>query len=401
MGFRSAWSNFRRRLTNAPIREALERLDQRSRRLFDQVRTLSAYQFDASERISALRSEFDRMAASAAKASQCRQAELAEFRAILQSVANWQSSEEANRRLQADELAIVRRDLAALEADFLPLAGSNLAVYLTPELRPAAKPQRGASRHRIVVCSLPKAGTYFLAEVLSQMGCVATLLHLSSEVLTDYRWATRQEAREEYQRFITSLELSKSLKLVQPGQFAVGHLGCSPQSRALLSDFKKVFLYRDMRDGLVSFLRFAADTQREGPRTRDWSDLPDGPGKMLGFLDHLGESYFAMCLPMGDWLDQTDVFKLSFETLYGDHGIEAQRKALEALYAYLEISERSVPPEELVAKAMGRPTKTWSGRRTERGIYWNADVEARFRELGGLELNERLGYDCASARQAA
>ena len=70
------------------------------------------------------------------------------------------------------------------------------------------------------------------------MGCVATLLHLSSDVLTDYRWATRQEAREEYQRFITSLELSKSLKLVQPGQFAVGHLGCSPQSRALLSDFK-------------------------------------------------------------------------------------------------------------------------------------------------------------------
>ena len=57
---------------------------------------------------------------------------------------------------------------------------------------------------------------------------------------------------------------------------------------------------------------------------------------------------------------------------------------LEALYAYLEISERSVPPEELVAKAMGRPTKTWSGRRTERGIYWNAEVEARFRELGGL-----------------
>jgi hypothetical protein len=211
-----------------------------------------------------------------------------------------------------------------LEADLLPVAGSNLAVYLTPELRPAAKPYRGASRHRIVVCSLPKAGTYFLTEVLSQMGCVATQLHLASDALTDYRWATRQEAREEYERFNTSLELSESLKLVQPGQFAVGHLGCTPQSRLLLSDFKKVFLYRDLRDGLASYLRFHADTQREGPRTRAWSDLPDCPGKMLGFLDHLGASYFAMCLPMGDWLDQTDVFKLSFETLYGDQGIEAR-----------------------------------------------------------------------------
>jgi hypothetical protein len=115
----------------------------------------------------------------------------------------------------------------------------------------------------------------------------------------------------------------------------------------------------------------------------------------------VGASYFNMCLPMGDWFDQNDVFKLSFETLYGDHGIEAQREAMEALYAYLEIFERSVPPEELVAKAMGRPTKTWSGRRTERDIYWNEEVEARFREFRGHELNVRLGYDLAPKPKVA
>ena len=186
--------------------------------------------------------------------------------------------------------------------------------------------------------------------------------------------------------------------MVQPGQFAVGHLGCSPQSRALLTDFKKLFLYRDARDGLASFLRFHADTQREGPRTRAWSDLPEGPEKMLRFLDHLGESYFNMCLPMGDWVDQTDMFKVSFEMLYGDDGADARRQAMEALYAFLEISERSISPDELVTGAMRWPTKTWSGRRTEREIYWNDEVEARFREFGGHELNERLGYGRAPAQ---
>jgi len=73
----------------------------------------------------------------------------------------------------------------------------------------------------------------------------------------------------------------------------------------------------------------------------------------------------------------------------------------DALYAYLEISERSMPLDELVAGAMGRPTKTWSGRRTECKIYWNDEFEARFREFGGVELNKRLGYDRAPVQAAA
>jgi hypothetical protein len=386
----SGWRHFRRRLTNAPLREALERLEQRAQQLAGQVELLSADR----------RAQDDTAAASALETSQRSQVELAEIRAILQSATDRQSLETA-MRLQAEELAIVRNEMAALKADLQPLAGSNIPVYLTPELRPAAKPHRGVSGHRIAICSLPKSGTYFLAEVLSQMGCVATQLHLSSNACTDYRCATRKEAREEYKRFNTLLELSKSLALVLPGQFAVGHLECSPRNRALLADFKKVFLYRDLRDGLASFLRFHADTQREGPRTRVWSDLPDGPEKMLRFLDHLGHAYFAMCLPMGDWLDQGDVFKLSFETLYGDPGTSAQVDALEALYSHLEIAQRLVPPEELVARVMGRPTKTWSGQRTEREVYWNDEVEARFREFGGQELNARLGYGHEQAQGAA
>jgi len=190
-----AWTYFLRRLTNAPIREALERLDQRTQQLSGQVESLSADRIGASDQLSALRAEFNHTAAVAAETSQRLHAELAEFRSMLQSVVDRPSLEEAIR-LQADELAIVRSELAGLKAELLPWAGSNIPIYLTPEVRPAAKPQRGASRHRIVVCSLPKAGTYFLAEVLSRMGCVATQLHLSPGHFTDYRWATRKEARE-------------------------------------------------------------------------------------------------------------------------------------------------------------------------------------------------------------
>ena len=280
-----------------------------------------------SDRMSALRSEFDRMAASAAEASQGWQAELAEFRAILQSVADWQSSEDANRGLQADELAIVRRDLAALKADLLPLAGSNLAVYLTPELRPAAKPQRGASRHRIVVCSLPKAGTYFLAEVLSQMGCLATQLHLSSDLLTDYRWATHREGAKSTSASMRRWSFQNRCSWSSPASLRSGTWNVRRRAERGSPTSRRCSCTAICGTDWPRFFAFLADTQREGPQTRDWSDLPDGPEKMLGFLDHLGESYFGQCLPMGDWLDQSDVFKLSFETLYGDHGMEAHGNA--------------------------------------------------------------------------
>ncbi len=299
------------------------------------------------------------------------------------------------RRLEGDLARLWANRSVAQQAwgPWAGLAGLPLPVYVTAEGAGAVRPQLGASPYRIVVCSIPKAGTYLVAELLKQLGCVATNLHLSRHELSDYRSASVREMREEPERFTVPLDLAQALALVLPGQFAVGHLACDPDYLACLAGCKKLFVYRDLRDALVSFVRFTADTGRGGAPTEEWRSLPDGPDKMLRALEQIGTSFFNMVTPMVAWLRQPDVLAVAFETLYGDDGPEAQRVVVEAVQAFLNIPGAVGDSAALVSGLLGAPTKTWSGKRTVRTTFWSDAVEERFQAFGGPELNARLGYE--------
>jgi hypothetical protein len=316
--------------------------------------------------------------------------------------AGWQDAE-AQLRGCREELHEVRAKLAEAEADgcrhrtlrdrLTTVAGLSLPVYVTTDLCLSAQPGTGSGPNRVCVCSIPKSGTYLVSELLRLLGYEATRLHLWTEGFSDYRTSSMRQAREEYERFTVPLHLSKSLGLVLPGQFAVGHLECTDEVRARLAPFKAVFTYRNLRDAVVSHMRFMRDTSRGGPETQTWKDLPEGPEKMLRYLDSdAGASFFRQCRSMIDWPAVPGVFKLPFESLYGDHGERAQLGLIEALHRFLDVPGELADPGELVHDLIGKPTLTWSGRRTERGLYWNDAVEERFRSLGGHEINAALGY---------
>lgn len=339
---------------------------------------------------------------SARQAGDCRQ-RLQDAEAALQ-----RQNEEAEARLQeaeAKHLAVAAQgentesSLQRLFRQLTPAAGLPLPVYLTDDFRPAAQPVQGASPHRVIVCSIPKAGTYLVDRLLELLGCVPTRLHLSSTLLTDYRFATLREARENYERLLVDVPLERAVELHLPGQFSVGHLECSERVCEVLSSVKKVFVFRDLRDGLVSYLRFLASTGREGEATRAWKDLPPGPGQMLRFLDAAGQDYFNMTLPMIAWLDHPDVFSISFETLYGDAGADEQRALIERLHGFLELPGELPDIDSLCGSLLGAPTMTWSGGRARSETYWNDEVEQRFIAFGGLTANQRLGYESDAAGQ--
>jgi hypothetical protein len=287
--------------------------------------------------------------------------------------------------------------LEELQRRLTHAAGLPLPVYLTNDFQPACQLAQGASPHRIVVCSIPKAGTYLVDRLLELLDCVPSRLHLSSTILTDYRFATVREARENYERLLIDVPLDRAVELLLPGQFTVGHLECSDYVRQVLSKVKKVFVFRDLRDGVVSYLRFLASTGRGGEATRAWRDLQPGPEQMLRFLDSSGQEYFRMTLPMIDWLDQPDAFFISFETLYGDAGSDEQQSLIEQLHGFLDLPGDVPDIESLCRSLIGAPTMTWSGGRVSRETYWNDEVEQRFEAFGGVEANRRLGYETSDA----
>jgi hypothetical protein len=311
-----------------------------------------------------------------------------------------QINEHQLRRQESEaRLSAAAAALEDLRQRLAPAAGLPLPVYLTDDLRPAAQLAHGASPHRIVVCSIPKAGTYLVDRLLELLGCVPSRLHLLSSVLTDYRFATMREARENWQRLLFDVSLDRAVELMLPGQFSVGHLECSDHVRRVLSSVKKLFVFRDLRDGVVSFLRFLASTGRGGEATRAWKDLPPGTDQMLRFLDAAGQDYFNMTLPMIDWFDQPDVFFISFETLYGDSGAEEQRSLIGRLHSFLDLPGDVPDIDTLRGSLIGAPTMTWSGGRVSRDAYWNDEVERRFEAFGGVEASRRLGYEASDAGQ--
>jgi hypothetical protein len=96
------------------------------------------------------------------------------------------------------------------------------------------------------------------------------------------------------------------------------------------------------------------------------------------------------------WRDEPDVLLVRFEDVMGDDGPVTQRRALDAIALHCGLPA----PEDSVAlfkqPVVGKPTKTWSGERSDPRRYWDARVEAQFMELGGECLAQELGYSLGS-----
>jgi hypothetical protein len=175
----------------------------------------------------------------------------------------------------------------------------------------------------------------------------------------DAWFATREEARNEFGRLCHAVPFERTLPLIRPGLHAVSHLECTPRTRALLADFKVVFVYRDLRDALVSWLRFHQDTGREAQWNWIWARHADPRERLVVFLREAGAMFFSMC---------------------------------RALAAFLDHPNPSQAPGVVLPDLTSTPTLTSSGSRTRRDEYWSLTAEELFLQLGGGELNAAFGY---------
>ena len=232
-----------------------------------------------------------------------------------------------------------------------------------------------------------------MAEILSAIGLRNTKVHLSVMSLTDYRHCTPLEARREYLKLSRSIGLRESLNLIHGGQFAVGHLDFSEAVLAELDQFRVLFLRRNVRDTLISFMRWEESTGREPERTARWAGLPDGPEKTLIYLEDLGRHYLDWCKMIAGWAACDRAEQFSFESLVGDRGAAQQYSDLDRVFRLSEVSGPKPEWQAVLPGIIGSETMTWSGARTHSERFWDERVEQVFADLGGLELNRLLGYE--------
>ncbi|CDX46161.1 hypothetical protein MPLDJ20_80228 [Mesorhizobium plurifarium] len=256
------------------------------------------------------------------------------------------------------------------------------------------KSKLGKVSNRAIVISIPKAGTYLVAKMLENLGLVDLEVHLWETGFSDYRGRSIVEKLEKARELTCNIPLSYTTGMIQRGQFAVGHLAFDVQTEMLVQPFAKILCIRELRSALCSYMRFeqrrlVADPHRS-PTSRKWIEKPNGPERMLAFLEVHGANYIAMAERIAGWAASSDVVTVRFEELLGDQGPvvqqEVARRISESLGVTADVGARSL------RDALNTTTLTYSGNRTDITKYWTPAAERRFEAAGGHNVSELLGY---------
>jgi hypothetical protein len=248
--------------------------------------------------------------------------------------------------------------------------------------------QSVAPPNRVLVVSLPKAGTYLVAEVLKALGYGSTGMHLAETAYSDYNGAELDEARRNPGRFARREPLSQSVLRIAAGRFAVGHLPCKKEIVQATASFKRIYLTRDLRTALISYMRFLAATGRLGAKELSWYAIADPKARVVDFLrtsaPHLLDWFYK---GLAGWSQVPGALCVHFEDLM--HERETAPHAVESIAAFL--GRTPCDARRILSSSLASETITKSDGLTQLADYWSPEAERQFISIGGPELNARLG----------
>jgi len=293
------------------------------------------------------------------------------------------------------ELIIKEQKYESLRNKLANLSEKGLTFYYDQNHGPSFELNKGKNQNKVLICSIPKCGTYFAAEILKNRGFVDTNVQLWQDFIHDYRGQTIENKRADILPKQIDICLSESLELIQPGQFSLGHFPYSPENKKLFESFKVIYVYRNLRNSCVSMMRFADELKPESHwfLKGDWQQHQDKKIKFLEFLKIHGERYFNWINPITEWFNKPYLLSVSYENLSGTNGISPQNTIHSKLNDFLGLEDKNLLNGFCDSTAINTKTMTSTGQPSHWENYWSDETESVFKKLGFYDLNKSLGYD--------
>jgi Sulfotransferase domain len=263
----------------------------------------------------------------------------------------------------------------------------GIPVFLNKDDEPCFRRESGVNADPVIIVSVPKSGTYLFGELLSAVGVQSLDIHIAAYGFQDLRYVSKEFAIAHSEKTFEMVPFDKVLPLVRPGQFLVSHFPFTEETARLLKRFKIIFTYRDLRDTLVSTMRWVARKGQLAGSPEGWEQLSDGPEKMERFVEKHGEHYLGNIKAMRNWAVQPGVLNLSFEEIQGDFGAPRQVQAVQRSLDLLGISLTESDITQALQKCLGKETLTFSGKRSSRKDLWSDKVEEFCKKNGADELD--------------
>lgn len=259
--------------------------------------------------------------------------------------------------------------------------GQKWPLFLVPVIKIDSPVNSGLS---IFINSIPKSGTYFLEKVFTSLGMKSSGLHLSGRTtIHDNRGIDNIHFQPSNQYIRCDLSLLASL-LADTNTITVGHIEyVDVVNKFSDSGIKVISVVRNLRDVLVSLMKFKEQKVKESSCAESLWKKQVGPNKLEAFLCyyHSLDIQHIKSVTAAIIEYETDVVKYE-ELVNGNF-------PLSVVNNYSQLSEI----EEHLKRNLNVSTSTYSGQRSNFSDFWSIDMDKYFFDSGLYELNAKLGYE--------
>lgn len=242
----------------------------------------------------------------------------------------------------------------------------------------------------LILCTIPKSGTYLVSAILEYMGLWSTGIHLAlGDEHRNYKKAPSvEDARNEHPWCAFIAPIGDTIAALEPGQFLATHQG--PLVRVFIhKPIPIVFLYRDLRNCLVSHARWLKKTGRWKTKDRYWRKL-DGPPAISAALQERGWPFSRIVWEAASWLTVPHSLTICFERLVGEKGSDAQQDEYVKVANFVGWKGDMI---EAIKATVGKDTLTWSGQLSRWEDLWSDGAQLVYEGTGLKLINRYMGYE--------
>ena len=238
----------------------------------------------------------------------------------------------------------------------------------------------------VLLTSMPKAGTYFFAEILSEIGLENRYLHVARYHAENLLLVDDEINRTSPSKAKIPLKLEQALYTVQGGEFVFGHIAKPLLSRFFLKRFKILYLYRNPKEALeAEFYWFREIRKDMAEKFSKFSHL--SPEKhFIEYLKLFGHSRIRLFKFLDLWKKDTNVLSIDFDKFRADR--DYALASILSIAKHIEIDCNEGRCGEILEKAFSKETKTKT-KRDHSVKLWTPEAE---RIYSGL-LKKQKFYD--------
>ena len=233
-------------------------------------------------------------------------------------------------------------------------------------------------RDRILLVSIPKAGTYIMSQVLTELGYSPTHMHIGENAYSQYDPRRLQEGRDHPSRFRIKADWQEALNNIDSHHFAASHLAFDNRKLRAMRGGRVLFLKREPRECVVSYMRWELNTLRRERRPDARWLKGDDRTRVVDFLRDEGSQLSRHWHSIAGWGEAPGVDTVPYERLYSNE--------LERL-----LGHEGPELHEAIERALAHETLTKSPSATKLTDYWSPEAERVFKDIFG-DLDARLGY---------